>query len=163
MLAALGCALLVGTPCRAQTAPSAPAQIDPASWGIYTRLAGTTRLDPNGFSMTWHWQEPGRVLIEEYTKPGAGRASQTGTITPGATPGTLVLNASTVLGKKLWNGTVQPDGSVVYLGTGMLKMNYKAVLADDGAYEIRLIKVQDGKVVSVADANPAMTYRPGTI
>lgn len=160
VLAALACALLVGTPSRAQTAPSAAAPIDPATWGIYTRLAGTTRQDSVGFTMTWHWEEPGRVLIEEYRRPGASKASQTGSITPGPTPGTLVLNASTVLGKKLWNGTVQPDGSVVYLGTGMLKMNYKAVLADDGAYEIRLIKVQDGKVVSIADANPAMTYRP---
>ena len=158
--AALACALLVGSPSRAQTAPSAAAPSDPATWGIYTRLAGTTRQDSVGFTMTWHWQEPGRVLIEEYRRPGASKASQTASITPGPTPGTLVLNASTVLGKKLWNGTVQPDGSVVYLGTGMLKMNYKAVLADDGAYEIRLIKVQDGKAVSIADANPAMTYRP---
>lgn len=156
--AALFAALVTGAPARAQTVPAATA-VDPATWGIYTRLVGTTRQNPESFNIAWRWQETGRVLIEEYTKPGGGKIAQTSYITPGPTPGTLVLNASTYLGKKQWNGTVQPDGSVVFLGTGMLKMNYKAVLAEDGTYEIRQIKVQGGQVVSVGDAIPVMSYR----
>ena len=157
-VAALCGALLVAAPIPSRAQTQSSAQIDAATWGLYARLAGSERQSPESFRVRWHWSEPGRALVEEYFKPGNDKPVQTGTITPGASAGTLVLKASTFVGDKVWNGTVQPDGSVVFVGTGLLKFHYKAVLASDGAYELRPVKMRNGAVASVAEPGQFNRY-----
>ena len=159
-VAALCGALLVAAPVPTGAQTQSSAQIDAATWGLYARLAGSERQSPESFRVRWHWSEPGRALVEEYFKPGNDKPVQTGTITPGASAGTLVLKASTFVGDKVWNGTVQPDGSVVFVGTGLLKFHYKAVLASDGAYELRPVKMRNGAVASVAEPGQFNRYLP---
>ena len=158
-VAALCGLLLFTTPAQAQIQTQAASQAEPAVWGLYTRLAGTTRQAIDGYQVRWHWSQPGKDLVEEYIAPRTGKVAYTATITPGASPGTLHMKGS-ALGGKAWNGTVQPDGSVVFIGTGLLKMHFKAVLASDGAYEIRTLKLRDGAVVSVGEPISSSRYLP---
>lgn len=155
--AALGCAVVFTVPVWAQ-AQAAP-QADPAMWGLYTHLADTTRQATEGYMIRWHWSVVGREMVEEYLAPRTGKLVATDTITLGPNPGTLQLKSSGMGGKQ-WNGTVQPDGSVVYAGTGFLKFHFKAVLAGDGAYEVRSVKLRDGEVVSVAEPSAGNRYLP---
>lgn len=74
------------------------------------------------------------------------------TITPGPGPGTLHVKGSYLAGKE-WDGTVQADGSVVLVGRGLLKAPHRMVLTDDGAMEIRLVKLKAGQVVSETSYN----------
>ena len=142
----------------AQESPAQPAA-DPAVWGIYAQLAGTTRQAVDGYRLHWRWAQPGKELVEEYVAPSSGKLMHTSTITPGPSPGTLHAAGSS-LGGKQWNGTLQADGSVVFAGTGMLKMSYKAAMASDGAYEIRMVKLRDGVVLSVSEPAQYSRYLP---
>lgn len=153
----LGLALLLG--CRDAAAQASKA-VDPAAWGLYTQLAGSTRQAANGgYRLHWRWSQPGEVLVEEYIAPASGKLSHTNTITLGPSPGTLHVRGSS-LGGKQWHGTLQPDGSVVYAGTGLLKMSYKAMIGSDGAYEIRMVKLRDGAVVSIDEPTKYNSFLP---
>jgi hypothetical protein len=55
------------------------------------------------------------------------------TIRLGPTPGTFNLKSTGMIGKE-WNGTLQDDGSVRYVGTGMLKLAYIARLDEHGNF-----------------------------
>ena len=156
-MAALCGVLLITAPAQSQAQTQATSQADSALWGLYTRLAGTTRQEAEGYKVRWRWSQSGRELIEEYVVPRTGKVAHSATITTGSKPGTLHLKGSAMGGKE-WNGRVQPDGSVVYVGTGLLKLHFKAVLASDGAYEIRSVKLRDGAVVSVAE--PSSRFLP---
>ena len=160
-LGAVGLALALLSGQRGAAAQEAPAQpvADPAVWGIYAQLAGTTRQAADGYRLQWRWSQPGKELIEEYIAPSSGKLAYTSTITPGPTPGTLHALGS-ALGGKEWNGTLQPDGSVVFAGTGMLKFSYKATIGSDGAYEIRGVKLRDGLVVSTRELANSSRYLP---
>jgi hypothetical protein len=149
--------LLFTAPVQGQAQRQTTSQADPALWGLYSRLADTTRQEAEGYKVRWRWSQPGRVLIEEFVVPRTGKVAHSATITAGAQPGTLHMKGSAMGGKE-WNGTVQPDGSVVYVGTGLLKLHFKAVLASDGAYEIRSVKLRDGAVASVAE--PSSRFLP---
>jgi hypothetical protein len=160
-LGAVGLALglvLGNRAAMAQETQARPAA-DPAVWGIYAQLAGSTRQAVDGYRLHWRWSQPGKELVEEYFAPANGKLMHTSTITPGPGPGTLHVAGSS-LGGKEWNGTLQPDGSVVFAGTGMLKMSYKATIGSDGAYEIRGVKIQDGVVVSTRELASNSRYLP---
>lgn len=161
--AALCGVLLCLAPARfqARAAEGSPPAVetDAATWGLYARLAGSApREAADGFRLQWRWTQPGAELVEEYFNR-AGRLVQSATIVPGATPATLVMTSS-ALGGKQWNGTVQPDGSVVYIGSGLLKMHSKMMLAADGAFEVRPVKLRNGAVVSVGEAAASSRYLP---
>lgn len=134
-------AMLLVFPLRAQDT------VDPARWGFYKELVGkAAQAGPEGYRVQWRWEKPGEVLVEEYSAPRSGKTAYVSTITAGAKPGTWVL-ASTFLGK-VWDGTLQPDGSISYIARGLLKMPFRALLAGDGAFEMRRTKVKDGVIVS---------------
>ena len=158
-LGAVGLALGLVLGNRAAMAQETQAQpaADPAVWGIYAQLAGSTRQASDGYRLHWRWSQPGKELVEEYIAPSSGKLMHTSTITPGPGPGMLHVSGSS-LGGKEWNGTLQPDGSVVFAGTGMLKMSYKATLASDGAYEIRMVKLRNGVVESTRELTSNSRY-----
>ncbi len=151
----LALALLLG----GRDAAAQESQADPATWGLYTRLVGSTRQSEDGYRLHWRWSRPGEVLVEEYIAPASGRITHTNTITLGPRPGTLDVHGSS-LGGKRWHGTLQPDGSVVYAGTGLFKMSHKAMIGSDGAYEVRMVKLRDGVVVSMDELMPTNRYLP---
>jgi hypothetical protein len=125
------------------TTASSPAPADNlAAWGPYARLAGQTRLDvnPEGKNwMRWRWETPGEALIQEWhrgpenlAKPGKG--TSTATLRLGSKPGTFVLKGDFLMGKE-WDGTLQDDGSVSFVGRGMLKMLFSIRVDEQGNYE----------------------------
>jgi hypothetical protein len=63
-----------------------------------------------------------------------------------------------MLGGKEWLGTLQSDGSVVFVGKGLLKWIYHVVLTPDGVLEVRRAKVRDGALVSEDAATPWTRY-----
>lgn len=139
---------------------NAPAQtIDPATWGPYLPVIGTARrAGTDGYTMRWTWTQPGVELKEEYLTP-SGRVAHTSTITRGDRPGTL-RNVSSGLGGKEFSGTVQPDGSVLYVGSGLLKFHHLVGVAADGAWEVRSVKLKDGAIASVDAAPTHSRYLP---
>ena len=133
----LACALIASFSER--LAAQAPAPADDASkWGPYARLAGQTLKDvnPAGFRLQIRWQTPGEVLLEEWYGSSAesDKPAYVMTIRLGPQPGTLNLKSSSMLGKE-WVGTLQDDGSVSFVGKGLLKMRYTVRLDEQGAYE----------------------------
>ncbi|GAB3366445.1 hypothetical protein GCM10027431_08430 [Lysobacter rhizosphaerae] len=138
-------------------------EVDASKWGVYQRLAGTTRQpeDKGGYWMRWRWSQEGTELLEEYINPNKDKdtAAYTNTIVPGERTGELLLTSS-VLGNKQWAGTLQSDGSVVFVGKGLLKWVYHVVLTPDGVLEVRRAKVRDGALVSDDAATPWTRYPP---
>lgn len=138
-------------------------EVDASKWGVYQRLAGTTRQpeDKGGYWMRWRWSQEGTELLEEYINPNKDKdtAAYTNTIALGERTGELLLTSS-VLGNKQWAGTLQSDGSVVFVGKGLLKWTYHVVLTPDGVLEVRRAKVRDGALVSDAAATPWTRYPP---
>lgn len=121
--------------------------VDPV-WGDYAELAGrTARAGTQGYRLRWYWAVPGKELVQEYRNPGDDSVAHREVIKPGAQPGTLVLQSS-ALGKKQWNGTLQPDGRVLFIGKGLLKLPYVAGESDDGTWQIRQVELDDGRVAS---------------
>jgi hypothetical protein len=142
---ALACALIATLPAHlaAQTAPaSAPARATAsdqnlAAWGLYARLAGQTMKDanPSGFRVSWRWETPGQVLLEEWFggTAEAGKPAYVMTIRLGSQPGTLNLKSSSMMGKE-WVGTLKDDGSISFVGKGLLKMPYSVRIDEQGNY-----------------------------
>jgi hypothetical protein len=56
------------------------------------------------------------------------------TIRLGPQPGTFNLKSSALMGKE-WVGTLQDDGSVSYVGKGLLKLPYRIRIDEQGNYE----------------------------
>ena len=135
----------------ASPAADGPQAADPA-WGDYAALAGrTARAGTEGYQLRWYWAEPGKELVQEYRNPGDGSVAHREVITLGASPGTLMLQSS-VMGKKRWNGTLQPDGRVLFIGKGLLKLPYLAGEGEDGTWQIRGVELDDGRIASVDEA-----------
>jgi hypothetical protein len=118
---------------------------DPAVWGPYARLIGSTQQSMIGYRLNWHWGEPGRKLVEDWYDAYTGEHSYTTTITPGAQPGQLVLE-SPKFGHKIWNGTIRPDGSVLYIGVGMMKAPYRVVVDAEGRMTMTQVKIKGDQV-----------------
>ena len=93
-------------------------------------------VDPKGFRLHWRWETPGQVLLEEWygTSADPDKPTYVMTIRLGSQPGTLNLKSSTMMGKE-WQGTLQDDGSVKFVGKGLLKMPYSVRIDAQGAYE----------------------------
>lgn len=128
----------------------APAS-DPV-WGGYSSLVGrSAQAGKDGYTLRWSWKVPGRELVQEYYDPNDGPLAHRDTITPGDAPGTLVLQSS-YMGRKRWHGTVQPDGQVLFIGKGLLKLPYLAGFGESGAWEIRQVELSGGKIASVEQA-----------
>ena len=133
---AFACVLIATLPTRLAAQSSAPPD-DLSQWGLYARLAGQTMKDvnPSGFRLHWRWQTPGQVLLEEWygTTADSDRPAYVMTLRLGSQPGTLHLKSSSMMGKE-WVGTLQEDGSVSFVGKGMLKMPYSVRIDEQGAY-----------------------------
>ena len=140
---AFACALIAILPARlaAQTPAPTPAQAptpaddELAKWGPYARLAGQSMKDvnPSGYRLHWRWETAGQVLLEEWYLGTAepGKPSYVMTIRLGPQPGTFNLKSSVMMGKE-WVGTLQDDGSVSYVGKGLLKMPYSIRIDEQG-------------------------------
>ncbi|MDF3020651.1 MAG: hypothetical protein K0Q92_1954 [Steroidobacteraceae bacterium] len=133
---AFACVLIATLPTRLAAQSSAPPD-DFSQWGPYARLAGQTLKDvnPSGFRLHWRWQTPGQVLLEEWygTTADSDKPAYVMTLRLGSQPGTLHLKSSTMMGKE-WVGTLQDDGSVSFVGKGMLKMPYSVRIDEQGDY-----------------------------
>lgn len=119
-------------PSSAQTGPS----IDESPWGMYARLVGQSMKDvePRGLSLHWRWETPGQVLLEEwFSQSDPTKPAYVMTITLGPEAGTLNLKSSAMMGKE-WVGTLQPDGSISFVGKGLLKMRYTIRVDEKGDY-----------------------------
>ncbi|MBW3550081.1 MAG: hypothetical protein KY442_04410 [Proteobacteria bacterium] len=141
-----GC-LTVGEALAADDAPA----VDPV-WGQYASVVGrSASAGSDGYTLRWYWTVPGQELAQEYLNPGSGTLKHRDIITPGETPGSLVLQSS-YLGKKQWHGTVQPDGQVLFVGKGLLKLPYLAGFGDGDAWQILQVELDDGRIASVDEA-----------
>lgn len=128
-------------------APANAAEMaDAAVWGPYARLVGSTQQSEIGYRIHWHWAEPGRKLAEDWYEAYSGDLSYTTTIVPGAQLGQLVLE-SPKFGHKKWNGTLAPNGSVLYVGEGMLKVPYRVDVDADGRMAMTQVKLKGGEVI----------------
>jgi hypothetical protein len=126
---------------------------DPGIWGVYLQLVGSyAQRSDSGYRIHWRWVSPGEVLVEEWVDPTTGELKQTHTITPRGTPGELLLKASYFRGKE-WFGTVQADGSVLYVGHGMLKSPYQVWINEANEFEQRLGKLRNGQLVDTYSAS----------
>jgi len=142
----------------ANTEESSASQADPALWGVYSQLVGTSRqAGERGYRLTWSWSRPGEEILEQWSPPGASTISHAFAITLGANPGQLVFSASGFSGGT-WDGTIQPDGGVLYIGRGLMKAIHHIALAEDGSLENRRAKVKDGKIVSLAAVSQYSRY-----
>jgi len=142
-------------------APARAQDADPAKWGVYAKLPGVERqAGPDGYRLRWRWVKPNEELAEEYIVPRTGLVASTNTITLGARPGTLVVTGTFGAGTKTWNGTVLPDGSVDFIVQGILATPYRAVLLEDGSFEMRRLKLDKGVVASVKPAKARDHYSP---
>ena len=107
---------LVGAPMAAD------AQVaDPAIWGPYARLVGTTwRSDETG-AAAWQWG-PDNTIVET-----CDHCERT-VIRPGANPGELV----SVYGSDFhtFDGRIGADGSVLWIRRGMVKMPSRLSIVD---------------------------------
>jgi hypothetical protein len=138
-------AALVLVPARAVEAAADPV------WGDYAQVIGkSARGSGGGFNLRWSWAEPGKSLVQEYLNPGDGSVSHREVITVGDKPGTFVLQSSS-LAKKRWLGRLQGDGSVLFIGSGFLKYHYVAGLGADGNWEMRGVKLDGERIVSVVE------------
>jgi hypothetical protein len=127
-------------------AHSQEAAIDTARWGVYSDLIGTQKQAPGGYRLRWSWVQPGVEVLEEWIAPSSGKVSHTAHITLGTEPNQFRVKGT---GGKWWSGTQQADGSIVYIGEGLLKMPYGVRLNADGTYLYLEVKLRGGKVDSV--------------
>jgi hypothetical protein len=127
------------------TSLSASEPVDAGAWGAYARLVDHTQQSEIGYRLHWRWGEPGKQLVEEWYDAYTGELSYTTTIVPGAQRGQLVLT-SPKFGNKTWNGTVEPDGSVLYVGVGMLKAPYRVQVDADGRMAMVFVRIKGSEV-----------------
>ena len=140
----LGAVLLVvgfmGAPMAADTQVA-----DPAIWGPYARLVGTTwRSDETG-AATWQWG-PDNTIVET-----CDHCERT-VIRPGANPGELV----SVYGSDFhtFDGRIGADGSVLWIRRGMVKMPSRLSIVDGHVVQ-ETVKLDKSNAV----ARVTRTYR----
>jgi hypothetical protein len=129
--------------------------VDPAVWGPYARLAGST-TQSDQYEVRWHWSQPGVELVEEYVARKSGKVALTNVITPGTAPGRLHLTSSFM--HKEWEGTLQSDGSVLWIGKGLLKMSYRASVTADGTFERPSVFVHNGQISAIGPVTPDLRF-----
>uniref|UniRef100_A0A8J7VQD5 Uncharacterized protein n=1 Tax=Coralloluteibacterium stylophorae TaxID=1776034 RepID=A0A8J7VQD5_9GAMM len=138
--------LLLGAGARAQT--GGDVEVSREAWGDYAGVAGReARMEQGSLVLRWRWEVPGERLLQEYWEPDAGEPAFREVVARGEAPGTLVLDGSLLL-KKRWIGTVQPDGRVLFVGKGLLKLPYLAGVGEDGTWQVKRVKLDDTGRVS---------------
>lgn len=94
---------------------------DAAIWGPYARLFGKPLQWQGGRTrMRWHWQTPGKVLVQEFFLPNLGGEKvleDTSSVRLGSQAGTFEWTQ----GGHIRLGTLQKDGSVLYVGGDLQK------------------------------------------
>ena len=177
---AIACALIatfsanISAQTPAPASAQAPTPVDNlAAWGPYARLAGQSMYDPSPegrFWVRWRWETPGQALVMEWyrTKKNSDKPAATAVLRLGAQPGTLVFKGNFLMGKE-WDGTLNDDGSVSYVGKGMLKLRYTVRIDEQGNYEetyssgyvVRYAAAaSSGTPVAVAQTSPPATPAP---
>jgi hypothetical protein len=115
-----------------------PPPVDP-NWGNYARMDGLTRFGDH-FTVRWHWETPGQVMLEDWFRTRTGNAVYSARIRRGDGPGTLVMED----GKRNWPGTVNSDGSVSWAhGSSMIALPFNLLLLEDGSVRRDYLK-KDG-------------------
>ena len=122
--------------------PARAAEADPAVWGVYAQLVGTSWKGEFG-TRAESWGE-GNQIIEDDSSFGRS------VITPGPTLGTLTLKLGST-GLHTFQGTIASDGSVLWIRDGMLKMPYRVLLRDGELVE-ESVKLSGREVASVKRA-----------
>jgi hypothetical protein len=130
-----------------------------------------SHVDPTGFRLRWRWEAPGAVLLEEWYRDDTDldKPIYTATYRLGAEPGTIILKSSAMMGKE-WVGTLADDGSVSFVGKGMLKMAYTVRIDEQGMYEMAYSKgrtilkyaaaAETATPITVADTSSATSTPP---
>ena len=91
--------------------------------------------NPEGFWMRWRWETPGEAMVVEwYRRKNSDKPQATAVLRLGPQPRTLLMKGNFMMGKE-WIGTLNDDGSVSYVGKGLLKMRYTARIDEQGNYE----------------------------
>jgi len=157
---AIACALIaifsanVAAQTPAPAAAEAPAPADSlATWGPYSRLAGQTMNDVNPesrFWMRWRWETPGEALVVEwYRGQKSDKPQATAVLRLGSEPRTFLMKGNFMMGKE-WVGSLNDDGSVSYVGKGLLKMRFTVRINEQGNY------------VETYNSGYVATYAPAT-
>lgn len=170
---AFACALMATLPSTvaAQTARSVD---DLAAWGPYARLAGRRMKDvnPAGYHLHFRWETPGQVLLEEWYGGTAtpDKPAYVMTIRLGSQPGTFNLKSSSMMGKE-WVGALQDDGSISFVGKGLLKMPYSVRVDEQGNYlqtdtrghTYKYVPLTDSATPVVAQTSPPSATTPTAV
>jgi hypothetical protein len=123
---------------RVVTGRPPPPPVDP-NWGNYARMDGLTRFGDH-FTIRWHWETPGQVMLEEWTRSGKDKVIYTARITRGDGPGILLMTD----GKREWPGSVGSDGTVSWAhGSSMIALPFNLLLLEDGRIRRDFLK-KDG-------------------
>lgn len=149
-------AVAVTTSTKSANAKTGAFSADPKVWGVYAGLPNEIwQAAADEYQLKWEWKKPGEELLENWINPATGVVAYTNTIMPGGMPGQLRL-VTTYMGAKEWLGTVAEDGSVLFVGKGMLKLPYQTALNNKGEFELKTVKLSGDKIVSIENA---FTYR----
>ncbi|MFC4864856.1 hypothetical protein ACS8MQ_27435 [Pseudomonas sp. MAHUQ-62] len=147
-----GCAPLPPQSNFTQAVPPADFSIqfnaDPAVWGAYASLVGhrytPQQQDVPGYELSW--STPGQE-IRETARSSAGDVLFSRTVRRGSRAGQLISNLNGVE----WEGTLEADGSVLFLGVAP----YRIRQSPDGAYVHEIVEASaEGKVTKVLFSTP---------
>jgi hypothetical protein len=120
---------------------SSPRAADPAIWGIYSRLVGTTWNGPTG-KLEWLWSGDGAIIERRQNYHDQ-------VIRPGATPGSLVGTYGSGLNSATFDGRFIPGGSVLWIRRGLVKVPMRSTIVEN-RYRDEMVKLDGaGEVVKV--------------
>ena len=135
-MAWLALALLVG---HRDVVAAEPAP-DPAIWGIYSQLVGTTWEGESGRA-EWQWGADNSIVERRMGRVGK-------VIRPGARPGELVASYGGKRPEVLYNGRIAADGSVLWIFTvDRYAPTFREAIVDGSFHEER-VKLDDAQQVA---------------
>lgn len=148
------CALVLLTPLALAQSPGAgaTAAADPAVWGVYAQLVGHRYQPPTsgfpGFEIAW--TKPGEEMRESVIWLEKNKISASTLIKRGARTGQLI--ATNTHGE--WIGTIEADGSVLFLRDAYFKKPYRTSMAADGTLEVQSVRLKDDQVAAITISTP---------
>ncbi|GAB3543522.1 hypothetical protein GCM10027343_17040 [Noviherbaspirillum agri] len=128
-------------------------------WGVYANLAGTAwlggnRIGDNSFGSNWkitvEWREVGVELVERWELLDKSGRVMTHVITRGDQPGELRMAATNGVCDSR-TGTVQPDGSVLFVCTGFFKWPMHVVAPQGGVWEQHYVSLNGSEIAGIKD------------
>lgn len=130
-----------------------------ALWGAYVDLVGTSRFSSRngGTRIDWRWLRPGWVMEETWYIKGTDGPMNTYTLWRAEHTGMLYSQSPGLMGMA-WQGAVQKDGSVLFVGAGPMSLSHQVKLTKDGVLEVRGAEIVDGVLVSLRDIMPTDRY-----